>query len=111
MRYFLIVVVVLALGYAADNYWYQGRYFDALSGIISRIVHHFQGPLRAWTIGPLAGGRAAAVRCPRAGGATGASACRGRRGRTARVKVGIGVQFQRNRILFLGPHMRRENGV
>jgi hypothetical protein len=43
LRQFILVVVIgLALGYVADTYWYNGRYFAALSGMISEMIHNFQ---------------------------------------------------------------------
>jgi hypothetical protein len=43
MRQFIIVVVIaLAVGYAADIYWYNGRFAAGLSGMISEMIRHFR---------------------------------------------------------------------
>jgi hypothetical protein len=40
MRGIVIIVVVAALAYGADSYWYHGVYFAAVRDMLSQILAH-----------------------------------------------------------------------
>ena len=41
-RFFLVVIVALALLYAGDRYWYNGKYYAALSSVISKLIQQYR---------------------------------------------------------------------